>query len=616
MAQKELRAAYTPSIRPGGRRPRHGAPVEKPKHFRQTVLRLLGYFSNEKHVLAGILIFVLVDAALMLAVPYLEGRAVDFMAGGRGKVAFSPLLATIGLLLAAFGGDWLLTVLENRLMANASQRIVGRLRSTLFDHIQKLPVSFFDTHAHGDTMSRFTNDMDNISTTVAQSTVSLLSDVIGIVGAFALMLALNIPLTAAALVTVPLVFLLSKAVTTHTEKLFMEQQTALGRLGGHVEESISGLSVVKAFGREKQMVESFDSANQALLGVSIKAQIWSGYMMPIMNVIGNLGFAAVAGVGGVLAVHNMVTVGVIASFLSYSKQFTRPLNDVANTYNTLQTAVAGAERIFEVLDTPVEPPDKSDALSLSKPRGEIVFEDVSFGYRPDVPVLSHVSFRAKAGSVVALVGPTGAGKTTIISLLNRFYDVTAGRILFDGVDVRCYTRESLRLAFGIVLQDTSLVPGTIADNIRYGRPDANDADIRAAAQMAGADGFILQMEHGYDTVITEQSLSQGQRQLLTIARAVLADPPVLILDEATSNVDTRTEKRIQRAMVRLMRGRTCFLIAHRLTTIRDADRILVISGGHIAEQGTHEELIGQHGMYAGLWESQMQTGGNVDEAFG
>ncbi|MFT9057180.1 MAG: ABC transporter ATP-binding protein [Ethanoligenens sp.] len=593
-----------PSFR-AGRRPRNGAPVEKPKNFGKTVLRLLGYFSREMHVLAIILVFVLVDAALMLAVPYLEGRAVDYMAGGRGHVAFSPLFAVIGLLVAVFAGDWVLTVLENRLMADASQRIVGRLRSALFDRVQKLPIAFFDVHTHGDLMSRFTNDVDNISTTIAQSTVSLLADIIGIVGAFGLMLALNIPLTVAALITVPLVFLLSKMVTTHTAKLFAAQQAALGRLGGHVEESISGLSVVKAFGREKQVVEEFNTANQALLDVSIQAQIWSGYMMPIMNVIGNLGFAAVAGVGGVLAVRGMVTVGIITSFLSYSRQFTRPLNDVASTYNSLQTAVAGAERIFEVLDTPSEPPDAHDAKVLAHPRGEIAFEDVSFGYRPDVPVLSHVNFRAEAGSVVALVGPTGAGKTTIISLLNRFYDVTDGRILFDGVDVRQYTRASLRTAFGIVLQDTSLMPGTIAENIRYGRPDATDEQVRAAAEMAGADSFIMQMERGYDTVIGEQSLSQGQRQLLTIARAVLADPPVLILDEATSNVDTRTEKRIQQAMVRLMRGRTCFLIAHRLSTIRDADIILVVSGGRIAEQGIHEELLKKNGLYAGLWSSQM-----------
>ncbi|AVQ97504.1 ABC transporter ATP-binding protein [Ethanoligenens harbinense] len=596
------------SIRPGGRRPRRGGPVEKPRQFGKTVLRLLGYFSKEKRILAVIVVFVLVDAALMLAVPYLEGRAVDYMAGGRGKVAFSPLFAVIGLLLAVFAGDWLLTVLENRLIAGASQRIVGRLRSVLFDRIQALPIAFFDVHTHGDLMSRFTNDVDNISTTISQSTVSLLADVTGIVGAFGLMLALNVPLTAAALVTVPLVFLLSKTVTTHTAKLFSAQQAALGRLGGHVEESISGLSVVKAFGREKQVVEEFNAANNALLDVSIQAQIWSGYMMPIMNVIGNLGFAAVAGVGGILAVRGMVTVGVIASFLSYSRQFTRPLNDVANTYNSLQTAVAGAERIFEVLDTPAEPGDPPDAVELSHPRGEIAFEDVSFGYRPDVQVLSHVSFRAEAGSVVALVGPTGAGKTTVISLLNRFYDVTGGRILFDGVDVRQYTRASLRRAFGIVLQDTSLMPGTVAENIRYGRPDATDAEVRAAAETAGADHFISRMWDGYDTVIGEQSLSQGQRQLLTIARAVLADPPVLILDEATSNVDTRTEKRIQEAMVRLMRGRTCFLIAHRLSTIRDANQILVVSGGRIAEQGTHKGLLAQDGLYARLWNSQTTFG--------
>lgn len=594
------------------RRPGHGMrgmPVEKPKNFRGTMKRLWKFFGREGKLLRVVFLFIIADSALLLAVPYLTGRAVDDMAGGVGAVRFSAIGLVALALAAVFAGDFILTLSSNLLMAGVSQRIVKEMRKTLFSKLQHLPVSFFDTHTHGDLMSRFTNDIDNISTSISSSTVSLMSDAVSILGSLVMMLVLNPLLTLASLITVPLVLLLSRTVVKRTRVLFKAQQNALGRLNGHIEESISGIQVVKAFSHEEEVIGDFESMNGELYTVGLKAQIISGYMMPLMNIINNIGFVVIAAAGGVLAVNNLITVGVIASFVSYSKQFTRPLNDVANIFNTLQTAVAGAERIFEVLDENEEPRDETGAVKLAGTRGEVEFEDVSFEYRRGVPILKDVSFRAAAGSTVALVGPTGAGKTTIVNLVNRFYDVTSGRILLDGRDLRSYTRESLRQCFGIVLQDTYLFSGTIEENIRYGRPSAAEEEIRSAAAKAGADGFIRRLPGGYGTPLTESggNLSQGQRQLIAIARAVLADPPILILDEATSSVDTRTEMRIQKAMVDLMNGRTCFIIAHRLSTIRGADVILVVDGGRIVERGSHKELLAKKGFYYRLCESQFKN---------
>lgn len=597
---------YVP-IRPpgrGGRMP--GFPVQKPRNFRGTMRRLWGFFGTEKKSLLFIFGFVVVDALLLLAVPYMIGRAVDDMAGGRGAVLFGAVQSAIAVLLSVYICDLLLTVTNNFLMAGVSQHIVKNIRKTLFSKLQRLPISFFDKRTHGDLMSRFTNDIDNISTTISNSTVSLMSDVVAIGGSFLLMLLLNPILTLASMITVPLVFLLSRTIARRTRVLFKEQQNALGRLNGHIEENISGLQVVKAFNREQESIKEFETINDELYQVGVKAQIMSGYLMPLMNIISNLGFAVIASVGGILAVNDMITVGVIASFLTYSKQFSRPLNEVANIFNTLQTAVAGAERIFEVLDQEEEVEDNQHALVVSRPRGEVEFQNVNFAYPGGVPILKGITFKAKAGSTIALVGPTGAGKTTIVNLVNRFYDVTDGRILLDGTDIREFTRKSLRESFGIVLQDTYLFSGTIGENIRYGKLSATDEEVRQAAVEAGADGFIRRLKNGYDTVLSESgdNLSQGQRQLLAIARAILADRPILILDEATSSVDTRTEMRIQKAMVKLMHGRTCFIIAHRLSTIRDADMIMVIEGGKLQEIGDHESLLAKQGFYYNLYNSQ------------
>jgi ATP-binding cassette subfamily B protein len=421
-----------------------------------------------------------------------------------------------------------------------------------------------------------------------------------------MMLILSPKLTLASLITVPLVLLLTRTISRRTRVLFKEQQAALGMLNGHIEENVSGIQVVKAFGREGKAFEDFEELNTRLRDIGTKAQIWSGYIMPMMNVINNIGFAAVALVGGVLATRGEVSVGLIASFISYSRQFTRPLNDLANVYNALQTALAGAERVFETMDEAEEKPDAAGAITLSRPEGRVEFKNVYFAYRPDVQVLRDINFEAPPGSVTALVGPTGAGKTTIVNLIARFYDATSGDILIDGKDIMSFSRRSLRRGLGIVLQDGWLFTGSVRENILYGRPGASQEELEKAAAMANADHFIRRLPKGYDTILGEggASLSEGQRQLLSIARVIVADPAILILDEATSSVDTRTELHIQEAMIALMRGRTSFIIAHRLSTIRAADRIMVIDGGRIVESGDHATLMAAGGFYANMYESQ------------
>lgn len=585
------------------------APVAKPKNLKNTLKRLWYYFGKEQGTVNIILALVIVSNIIGLAVPYLIGKAIDTMSLNKQAVDFNGLTIVVMTLIISYIVDSIINFSQGYLIAGVSQRIVKNLRNSLFSKLQKLPISFFDTHTHGDVMSRLSNDIDNVSSTISQSTTQLMSNIIMIAGSFIMMLIKSPLLTLASIITIPMVLILTKTIAKKTRPLFKEQQVALGKLNGQIEETISGIQVVKAFNHESKVIEEFEETNAKLREVGIRAQVLSGYIMPLMNVINNIGFAAVAGVGGALAVRNLVTVGTIASFISYSRQFSRPLNEVATIFNTLQSAMAGAERVFEVLDEKEEVGDVLNAEELRNPRGHVVFENVTFGYSKDVPILKNVSFEVKEGDSIALVGPTGAGKTTIVNLLTRFYDVTEGRIMIDGRDIREYNRDSLRRCFGIVLQDTYLFSGTIKENIRYGRLSATDDEVEEAAKMANAHIFIKRLPKGYDTMLTESgsNLSQGQRQLLAIARAILANPPILILDEATSSVDTRTELHIQEAMLKLMKGRTSFIIAHRLSTIKDADIIMVIDDGQIVEKGNHESLIRKNGTYHKMYYSQFKN---------
>ncbi|MCU6798325.1 ABC transporter ATP-binding protein/permease [Paenibacillus sp. WQ 127069] len=587
-----------------------GRAVVKPKNFKATMRRLWQYVGSERKLLMVVFMFVVIDSALTLSAPYLIGVSVDTMTSdSAGTVNFKLLEMVIIALIAAYVADALLTFLQGWLMAGISQRIVMKLRTALFEKLQKLPLAYFDSRRHGEIMSRLSNDIENVSSSLSQSITQLMGGSIAIIGSLVMMLILSPLLTLASMITVPLVYLLARTITKRTSVLFKDQQVQLGKLNGHVEETISGIEVVKAFNREDKAIEEFDAVNAKLCEVGLKAQIWSGFLMPLLAVINNIGFAAVAVVGGVLAVKGLITVGIIASFLSYSRQFVRPLNEIANIFNVLQSGVAGAERVFEVLDELEETADAPNAIPLENAKGHVVFENVSFGYRPDVPILKNISFESQEGSSTAFVGPTGAGKTTIVNLVTRFYDVTGGRILIDGRDIKEYTRDSLRKAFGIVLQDTYLFSGTIKENIKYGKSDATDEEIEAAAVMANADAFIKRLPNQYESLLSENggNLSQGQRQLLAIARVILAKPSILILDEATSSIDTRTELHIQDALLSIMQGRTSFIIAHRLNTIRDADTITVIDHGEIVEQGSHDRLINEQGAYNRMFNNQFKN---------
>lgn len=579
--------------------------VVKPKDLKGTLRRLWELTKGHRQGLGWVLVLSALSSGAAILSPYVTGNAISAVK------AQDPLTFVLIELSALYVAEWFIKFSQGYLMASVSQRIIHYIRQCLFEKIRKLPLSFFDKHQHGELMSRLTNDVDNISTTISNSLTMLLTNIFTIAGVMTMMLILSPVLTLVAMVSVVFIVILTKIVTSHTRKLFKERSKALGILNGHVEEGISGLTVVKAFCREDEMEKAFNEKNTQLCDVSIKALVWSGYLMPLMNVINNLCYVAVAVFSGLLFVNGTIAeIGLITSFLLYIRRFTRPFIDIANIFNNFQTAVAGAERVFEIMDEAPEPEDKEDALTLKNPHGDIVMDHVKFGYDSSKLVLKDISLDIKQGTQVAIVGPTGSGKTTIINLLTRFYDVTDGKIFLDGHDLRDYRMEDLREAFGVVLQDTSLFEASIKENISYGQGDATMEQIKEAARLAGADSFIERLPQGYETILTQggSELSQGERQLLTIARAVLTNAPIMILDEATSSVDTVTEQKIRRAMLKICEGRTSFIIAHRLSTIRDSDLIILIEDGVIAEKGTHEELLYLNGKYAEMYRTQTAQG--------
>ncbi|MCR8964891.1 ABC transporter ATP-binding protein [Brevibacillus halotolerans] len=586
-----------------------GMPVVKPKNSMEALKRLWGYLREQRWSLFLVFFLVLASSGFALMGPLLIGKAIDSMGITTGQVQFSLLAKIVGSLIIVYILGALASWLQTYLMASVSQKTVKSMRKDIFDKVQTLPLRFFDERPRGDLMSRLTNDVENINNTLSQATTQIFSSLITVIGAVGMMLMLSPSLTLVSLIVVPLGLFITKKIAERTRKLFLEQQTELGQLNGYIEEMISGQRVVKAFNREQQTIDQFAEKNQRLKKVGAQAQVFSGVIPPLMNAINNLSFALVAGIGGYMAVQGVITIGIITAFLNYSKQFARPLNEMANQFNMLQSAFAGAERVFEVLDEEQEFADQAVADSLEQVEGKVEFKDVTFGYKPDKPVLQEINLIAEPGQMIALVGPTGSGKTTIVNLLMRFYDVQQGSVIVDGRDIRQIDKENLRSSIGMVLQDTYLFAGTVIENIRYGRLDATDEQVMYAARMANAHSFIERLPEGYHTKLTEDAsnISQGQRQLLTIARAILADPSILILDEATSSIDTRTEMQIQKALKVLMQGRTSFVIAHRLSTIQEADQILVINQGEIIERGNHKELLEQQGFYYNLYHTQFKN---------
>lgn len=588
-----------------GRGPMQPGTIEKPRDTRRALTRLVMYLSPYKYALALVLLFVLVYISLGLTEPYLIGRAIDQYISAKQLNGLSTLAL---LLLAAYIFDNVFQAASAWTMASISQDALRRLRRDLFEHLQKLSVAFFDGRSAGELMSRLTNDIDAINQAVSQNVVSIIASVLSLVGIVIAMFVLNHYLAISAVIVVPIMFWFTNFIAKYTRKGFRDLQKELGEINGVMEESISGQRVVKAFRRSETAIERFRASNEKVYKAGVYANTYALMLMPLTWVLGNFFIIVLVSLGGYLALKGLATVGMIAAFIGYAQGFLNPLRQLANMYNSIQAALAGAERIFEIIDTSAEVDHASDSPLPVPVRGEVHFTDVSFGYLPDQPIIKNMTLQAKAGQTIALVGPTGAGKTTIINLLSRFYEISSGSISIDGRDIRDISKDSLRKKLGIVLQDTFLFADTVMENIRYGRLDATDEDCIQAAKLADADHFIRQLPQGYQTRLSERAsnLSQGQRQLLSIARAILADPSILILDEATSSVDTRTEARIQKSLLRLMQGRTSFVIAHRLSTIKDADNVIVINDGEIVEQGTHQQLLEAKGFFHKLYMSQFK----------
>ncbi|MCL2478027.1 MAG: ABC transporter ATP-binding protein/permease [Treponema sp.] len=614
-----------PIIRPFGRG--HGpammGPLEKPKNMWKTLRRIIMYLGKQRYSLFALISMVILVAALSLAMPVLQKNAINSINVSSGiHIDFPKLRQNLTYMVILFILMSGFSQIQGLLSVTVSQKTVKVMRTDMMAKLQDLQVKFFDTHTHGELMSRLTNDVDNISTGISQSIVSIFNSIVTITGSLVMMLYYSRLMTLISLAVVPAGIYVTKVITTKTRDYFREQQNGLGRLNGHIEEMVTGQKTVIAFNRQKYAIETFDTINRKLKHDSLLAQIFSGVIGPLMNVLNNLSYACVAIAGGLLMMNQTaisgslwltvlcgsVSIGTIQLFINLSRQFSRPINELANQFNLIQSAIAGAERVFEVMDQ--LPENDSGALSvpLSEISGDVEFRNVNFGYEENKPVLKDFTIDVKTGQQIALVGHTGAGKTTVVNLLTRFYEINSGVIYLDGKNICDIRKDDLRRSIGIVLQDTVLFTGTIRDNIQFGKLDATDEEIKQAAITANADSFITRLRDGYDTELSESggNLSQGQRQLISISRAVLANPKILILDEATSSVDTRTEMNIQQAMLKLMKNRTCFIIAHRLSTIRNADNILVMNDGRIAESGSHEELMEKHGAYYTLYQNQLE----------
>lgn len=585
---------------------------EKAKDFKGTMRQLLGYIGQHKVAVFAAVAFAVCSVIFNIVGPKVLGQVTTKLfeglvakVNGTGDVDFDWIAKTLGFLLCLYLASSACSLIQGWLMTGVTQKICYRMRKEIAAKIAVVPMSYFNGHSKGDVLSRITNDVDTLGQSLNQSVTQLITSVTQIIGVLVMMLSISLPLTGVTVLTLPAAAIILTVMIHFSQPYFREQQQVLGTVNGIIEEDFAGQNVIQVFDRAEASIEEFDRQNDRLFVSGWRSQFLSGLMMPLMSLVGNMGYVGVVVVGAQLALTGNATPGDIQSFIQYVRNFTQPVQQLGNVSNTMQSMAAATERVFEFLAAPEEE-QKADAQIPEKRPGHVEFDHVKFGYTPDKTIIHDFSCEAQPGQTIAIVGPTGAGKTTLIKLLQRFYDVDGGSLRVEGIDVRDWDRAALRGEFAMVLQDTWLFNGTILENIRYGRPDATDAEVEAAARAARCDHFIHTLAGGYDFMINEEgtNLSQGQRQLVTIARAILADRPALILDEATSNVDTRTEELIQRAMDALMQGRTSFVIAHRLSTIRNADVILVIRDGDIVEKGTHDELLAQGGFYADLYNSQ------------